>query len=273
MNDQRRFRPRLPRHGYYKIAQEFPPIEKSGRKWHDRFGYSGDDLRADREQPRSDLEVQVFRAWTAMRLGIESIDPDQHVVMLGHVKMPNDPGAFRKGERLLVENVPRSPGRAGQWYLDRPSGELTYVPMPGEQPEKSVVVAPRVERLMVFEGDPAARRWVEHLQFRGLTLAHANWIMPRRGQTCGQSEVEPGRRCFGDRGAEPGDRRLRRAARGRYAMAFGAGCRDNLIENCELVDLGGGGIKIGHAGGAPGRLGHRERPGKDRLRTTPCGSA
>ena len=31
-------------------------------------------------------------------------------------------------------------------------------------------------------------------------------------------------------------------------MAFGAGSRHNRIENCELVDLAGGGIKIGHAG-------------------------
>ena len=30
-------------------------------------------------------------------------------------------------------------------------------------------------------------------------------------------------------------------------MAFGTGCRNNRVENCELVDLGGGGIKIGHA--------------------------
>ena len=39
-------------------------------------------------------------------------------------------------------------------------------------------------------------------------------------------------------------------------MAFGAGCRDNRVENCELVDLGGGGIKIGQAGAGPlGRAG------------------
>jgi hypothetical protein len=35
---------------------------------------------------------------------------------------------------------------------------------------------------------------------------------------------------------------------GGYAMAFGVGCRENRIESCEMVDLGGGGIKIGHAG-------------------------
>ena len=34
-------------------------------------------------------------------------------------------------------------------------------------------------------------------------------------------------------------------------MDFGAGCRDNLVENCEIIDMGGGGIQIGHAGNGP----------------------
>ena len=38
-------------------------------------------------------------------------------------------------------------------------------------------------------------------------------------------------------------------------MAFGAGCRDNRIENCELVDIGGGGIKIGATAGSDPRAG------------------
>jgi hypothetical protein len=263
VNDQRRFRPRWPRHGYSKIDRELPPVEKDKRKWHDRFGYSGDDLRADWAN-RGDLEVQVFRAWTAMRFGVESIDPAQHVVVLARVtQMVEDPWAFPKGERLLVENVREALGEPGSWYLDRPRGELTYVPMPGERPETSVVVAPRLDRLMVFTGEPnapvapadpgkpAAPRWVQHLQFRGLSLAHSNWTMPPLGQTCGQSEVnlDGAVSAVGARNLVFDGCAVRHV--GTYAMAFGAGCRDNRIENCELVDLGAGGIKIGHAAGAP----------------------
>jgi hypothetical protein len=251
VSDQRRFRPRWPRHGYSKIDRELPPVEKNGRKWHDRFGYAGDDLRSDWTN-RGDLEVQVFRGWTAMRFGIESIDPAQHVVVLARVtQMADDPGVFPKGERLLVDNVCEALGEPGSWYLDRPRGELTYVPMPGERPEASVVIAPRLERLLVFQGDPAARRWVEHLRFRGLTLAHSNWTMPPLGQTFGQSEanLDGAVSAVGARSLVIEGCAVRHA--GTYAMAFGAGCRDNRVENCELVDLGGGGIKVGHAAGAP----------------------
>jgi len=31
-------------------------------------------------------------------------------------------------------------------------------------------------------------------------------------------------------------------------MAFGSGSRNNRVESCELVDLAGGGVKIGHTG-------------------------
>jgi hypothetical protein len=35
---------------------------------------------------------------------------------------------------------------------------------------------------------------------------------------------------------------------GLYAIALGRGCHDNLIESCELVDLGAGGVKLGATG-------------------------
>jgi hypothetical protein len=251
VNQQRRFRPRLPKHGYYLIDREFPPTEKAGRKWHDRFGYSGNDLRAEWAN-HNNVEVQVFRGWTAMRLRIGAMDPVKHIVSLaGAAEGPDDLGTFPKGERFLVDNVRESLGQPGQWYLDRPSGELTYIPMPGEQPDKSVVIAPRLERLLVLEGDPKARRWVEHLGFRGLTFAHANWTMPAKGQTCGQAEVnlDGALSAIGARNLVIDGCAVRHV--GGYAMALGAGCRDNLIQNCEMVDMAAGGIKIGHAGSGP----------------------
>ena len=56
-------------------------------------------------------------------------------------------------------------------------------------------------------------------------------------------------------------------------MAFGAGCRDNRVENCELVDLGGGGVKIGHAGGRPwAAAGTARRPTTEERRLAPHGA-
>ena len=119
--------------------------------------------------------------------------PQEHrVVFAGHTEGMAGWAAFNKGYRYFVENVREALGEPGQWYLDRPAGELTYVPRPGEEAAKTVVVAPRLARLLVFEGDTAARRWVQHLQFRGLTFAHANWMLPPGRPGFPQAEVGPG---------------------------------------------------------------------------------
>ncbi len=249
VNDQRRFRPRLPRHGYYTIAREIPPTEKGGRKWNDRFGYAGNDVRA--EWAGGDVEIVPFCAWFAARRHVAAIDPAERVVTLAEVDKWPDCMPLPKGERFLVDNVREALGEPGDWYLDRHSGELTYVPAPGEEPQKTTVIAPRAERLLVIEGDLKNHHYVEHLRFLGLTLAHSNWVMTSRGQAAGQSEsnmdgavsVSGGRNLVFDGCA------VRHV--GDYAMAFGSGCRDNLIENCELFDMAAGGLKIGHAGDGP----------------------
>ena len=109
------------------------------------------------------------------------------------------------------------------------------------------VVAPRVENLLLIAGDPAERRWVEHLQFRGLTFAHTNWNLPLTGQAFPQAEINLGAAI-----AAVSTRHLlleNCAVRhvGEYAVAFGPGCKHNRLEGCELVDMGGGGVKIGNA--------------------------
>lgn len=257
VNDQRRMRPRLPQHGYYTIAQALPPSPKAEKKGHDRFVYSGDDLRADWSNP-GDVEVLGFHQWTASRMRIASVDPAKHVVTFtGNTLGTSSWAAFPKGNRFLVENVREALREPGQWYLDRPSGVLTYIPMPGERPDTAVIIAPRLERLVTFEGDVKNRRWVEHLEFRGLTFAHANWTLPAEGQSSPQAEVnlDSAIAAFAARHVVIRGCAVRHV--GSYAMAFGLGCRDNLIENCELVDLGAGGVKIGHAGGGTwAQMGH-----------------
>ena len=248
VDDQRRFRPRLPKQGYYKIAEALSPSPEAGGKGHNRLGFTGEELNADWAN-LDDVEVLGFHQWSASRMRIASIDPKQHVVTFtGTTRGTSSWAMFPKGNRFLVINVREALGEPGGWYLDRPSGRLTYVPKPGEQPEKSVVVAPRLDRLVTLIGDLKQRRWVEHVQLRGLTFAHSNWVLPPTGQSFPQAEVglDAAVTAVGARNLVLDGCAVRHT--GGYAIAFGIGCRDNRVENCELLDLGGGGVKIGHAG-------------------------
>ena len=181
VDDQRRFRPRLPKQGYYKIAREVPPSPKAAGKGFDRFGFSGQDLKADWANP-GDVEVVAFHQWSASRMRVASVDPKEHIVTFtGTTRGTSGWAKFANGHRFLAVNVREALDRPGEWYLDRPTGELTYIPKPGERPRQTDVVAPRLEQLVVFAGDGEKQSWVAHVGLHGLTFAHSNWILPPEG--------------------------------------------------------------------------------------------
>lgn len=247
VNDQRRFRPRLPETGYYKIARKLDPSAQAAGKGSDRFGFTGGEIRADWENLR-DVEVMAFHSWAASRLAIAGVDAAEHTVTLqGHTTGMSSWAQFAAGHRYFVENVKEALTQPGQWYLDRPSGRLTYLPRPGETPENTTVVAPRLDNLLLIRGDVGKRAWVRHLEFRGLTFAHAKWSMTPVGQSFPQAEINLGAAvaAMGARNIAFENCAIRHV--GEYAMGFGPGCQHNRIGGCELIDLGAGGIKIGSA--------------------------
>ncbi len=245
VNGQRRFRPRLPQHGYHYIAER-SPIDNA-KKGDDRFVFRGNDLRADWAN-RDDVEVVAFQIWTAARLRIASVDAQRHeVAFTGTTRGHEEYSALDKGHRYLVDNVREALGEPGQWYLDRPTGTLTYIPQPGEKPDSTTVVAPRLEELVNLVGDAANKRTVEHIQFKGLTFAHSNWTLPPQGQAYPQAAVDLTAAISAAWASHVVFDTCAIEHTGGYGIEFGAGCRNNRVEHCELVDLGGGGIKIGHA--------------------------
>ncbi|MBM4092249.1 MAG: right-handed parallel beta-helix repeat-containing protein, partial [Planctomycetes bacterium] len=247
VNDQRCFRPRLPARGYYKIARKIDPSGKAEGKGHDRFGFGPGELRADWAN-LSDVEVIAFHQWAASRMPIQTVsEAEQVVTVQGHTTGLSSWAELTQGHRYLVENVKEALGQPGQWYLDRPTGELTYVPREGETPEGTWVIAPRLSNLVLFRGDLAARRWVRHIHLRGLTFAHANWFTPPQGQSFPQAEINLGAAVAAMAARDIVLDRCAVRHVGEYAMGFGPGCRDNVVDGCEMVDLGAGGVKIGSA--------------------------
>lgn len=249
--DQRCFRPQLPKQGYYKVAKELPPTAERANKGFDQFGYSGDDIRADWAN-LANVEIVVFHQWSASRLPIARVVAEENRVELaGHTNGTAQWTKFGQGHRYLVVNVKEALSEPGQFYFDLPTGKLIYLPRPGETPEKTLVVAPRLEQLLVLAGDAAGQRYVQHIEFRGLTFAHSQWTTPPTGQSIPQAEInlDSAIAAIAARNIVFDTCAIRHT--GAYAMAFGNGSRHNRIENCEMFDLGGGGIKIGNVGGGP----------------------
>jgi len=260
VDGQRRFRPVLPAAGWHTIAGTLEPTAAAQGKGHDRFAFAGDDLRTDWINV-GDVEVVAVHRWTMSRMRIAGIGPVEGpagapagagnaVTFTGWTRAPAVWCSFPKGNRFLVENVREALGEPGSWYLDRGDGILLYCPRPGERPEATEVIAPRLDRLVVVEGDAGRGRFVEHVRFEGLAFAHGNWTVAAEGQSFPQAEVNLGASIAATaaRHVSFADCRVRHV--GRYAFEFGAGCTDCEVVRCDLADLGGGGVLIGTSGGA-----------------------
>ena len=239
VNGRRRSRPRLPGDGYYYIAGAAPSSEQCQEKWNDRFLFAGDDLRASWAN-LGEVEVQVFHEWSTSRLRLSGLNRSERMATVAG-------GTFRglnRGARYLVENV-KEALRPGEWYLDRKRGELTYLPLRGEKQNRTVVVAPRISRILEMKGDVPGKKWVENVGFHGITFAHGNWTTPPGGSCIPQAESAMLAAVHAEGARDCEFNACVFTLMGGYCLELGDGCHRNRIEGCEFTDGGGGGVKIG----------------------------
>ncbi|MDD4101679.1 MAG: right-handed parallel beta-helix repeat-containing protein, partial [Kiritimatiellae bacterium] len=243
VNGQRRFRPTWPRQGYNFVAAA-SPIEPNVCP--DRFVYRTGDILPE-WQRLSEKEVCVIHNWNLSRFPILAVDPSSRTVTLAGRTWHASLNDITPRNWYRVENVLEAFDQPGQWYLDRESGILSYIPLPGEDHTTANVIAPLHDTVIELKGDVSAATTVEHLVFRGLTLAHNNWSVPSNGYSYAQAEA-PITGALTARNAR--HIRVERCIvrhTGTYGIDFGNGCRDCTVESCELFDLGAGGVKVGIA--------------------------
>ncbi|MCK5802161.1 MAG: right-handed parallel beta-helix repeat-containing protein [Lentisphaeria bacterium] len=206
----------------------------------------------ERWQNLPDVELLFTHDWSSGRMHIDGVDFDQEIVRFRefpHYRI----GHWYPGGRnpYLVENVKEWIGEPGEWYLDRSAGTLTYTPLADEDIRTTEFVAPRLERLVLIEGDYSVGDYVEHIQFHGITFAHSAWHLPphlyaekyKRG--CRQGfvdmpsavEFKSARHCRVER--------CTFANLGSYGVDLADGCHENEIVGNLMYDLGTGGVKVG----------------------------
>lgn len=239
VNDQRRPRPLLPKAGYFTIGGAVAPT--AGAK-PDRFRFREGEIRADWTN-LGDVEVTTFHLWTMDRLRIKSVDAAQRIVTFTGPTHSEKQAQLSRGTWYRIENVREALTQPGEWYLDRRTGILTVLAMPGEDLRTARVVAPRLAHVVRFEGRAGAP--VRDILLRGLTLAHNAWNTPDKGYGFPQADVAVGGAVEARYATGCGLEDCVVRHTGTYAVNWGDGCHRDAVRNCELFDLGVGGVKIG----------------------------
>jgi hypothetical protein len=247
VDGERRTRARTPNDGYFYTDGKAPPITdaKTG-------GSTGSEHLAFRFKPgdikpsinRDDAVVVVYQSWEVGHQRIASVDEAQHVVTF-RSPLPWAFDYWGDKVRYFVENVPEALDSPGEWYLDRKSGTLSYVPMPGEDLTKATVVAPVAKQLILLSGKPAEGKFVSNLRFENLRLQYTDWDVPPQGHAAGQAandfpaaiEAVGARQCTIE-GCEI-------AHLGTYGVWLRFGSQDNRIVRNDIHDLGAGGVRLG----------------------------
>jgi hypothetical protein len=246
VNNQLAQRARHPNTGLLLIA-ELPDVTKD-TPWNQgqyRFRFRPNDVSC--QATLSAAEAIVFNRWVESRLPIQRCDPKERLLEFGKRSV------FRlePGDPYYLEHCREFLDAPGEWFLDKESGRLAYLPRDHEQLDSFEAIAPVLPQLVRLQGDPQKNRWVEHVHWQGITFAHTEWYFPeasRRGREVGgfaQAAVEVPGAVYGEGMRHCTFERCSFAQLGTYALELGRGCTHNQIRRCSFSDLGGGGIKIG----------------------------
>ncbi len=233
---------RSPNEGQYHTLSGVPTEEEEGTA-KDRFVYHGDNLQAWPDI--GDVEVRLYFSWNAGTFPLAAVKPDEHIAVLGGPARWSIPKPGMATAPYLVFNHPAACDVAGEWQLDRGTGELRVIPFEDDDLAQAEVIAPVLGRLVVAEGSQAAGRYVENVRFEGLSFRHAAWHLPHEGFSASQAASTLGAALefHAARDCEIVDCEV--AHVGRYGVWFGLDCAANTIERTHFHDLGAGGVKIG----------------------------
>ncbi len=248
VNGERRTCARTPNEGYLYTADVLAPIDRA--KWYEDmvaktgFKYRNNDII--RWTNFDDALIVIYHSWTTSIHFITELDPAKHTVKL--VPKSTWPIGYwwENNTRYHVENIREALDAPGEWYLDRKTGVLSYLPMEGEDMTTAEVVAPVVLQTLVrFAGQPDSGRYVENLQFRGISFQYTDDLvapdMPLDQQ--GATERMPMVDAIGLRHAVFENCEL--AHGGENGIWLDSGSSDNVIRHCEIHDLGGSAVFIG----------------------------
>lgn len=245
------------------------------------IGYrTQNDSVADWSRPE-DVEIVYTDMWVYTYCKVAGIKRAGRAVEI-RMQQPYYTLGFAKEGRplqgcypLAVENSLSFLREPGQWYFDRHTKILSYLPLPGESLATAEVIVPVAEQILTIHGTP--EHPVHNLRFEGITFADAAWLKPSEiGLIDLQANftLGPDTRLFAR--LMPGSHRnsaclfpyheecakspanvichAAHAVRfegctftrlGGAGLDLECGSRDNVIERCEFADIAGSAVQVG----------------------------
>ena len=252
VNGNRRYRPRYPQKGLFKVA-DLPALDKSswmalstpetGDLSSRAFKFEKGNIQANWTNFK-DVEVVISQFWTETRLKIQRIDDKENLVLFTGDAFRPLTWSFGYYVDNVFEEIQNEPGT---WYLDKTKGVLFYHPLPGEDMSQAEVVAPKpdLQQLVQLEGNATHSDLIKYTTFQNLTFAHTPWELPPEGQSCAQAEITIQSAILADGTGSCSFKGCEFKHTGGWCIEMRKGCRNTTITRNRFTDIGAGVIKIG----------------------------
>ncbi len=218
----------------------------------------------------ADMELGFHNSWSHMIGKVQSITADGDTARIRMLQpwfllMARKEGVQAKVP-AYIENALELLDEPGEWYFDRPTQTLHYMPREGEEMASATAVVPAIETLLEITGDLDAP--AKNIRFEGITFADAAWLdVNTRGLADMQANftIVPDNlyerdgylvNIHNEYRKSPGAIRVQHARNitfknctftrlGGAGVDFGLGVQDSSLQSCELHDISGSGIQIG----------------------------
>ena len=191
-----------------------------------------------------DAVFVIFHSWATSLHRVKEVDWENRIITFtGPARWPFC--RWKPDQWYFVQHLKEALDAPGEWFLDEELGKLYYRPMDGEDMASAEVVAPFAKQLLVVEGDVEGEAFVDDLTVEGITFRYCEFGVAPQGHSDGQAEtsVPAAIQLTGARNATIRDCVV--AHVGTYGVWFRTGCKDGVLERCEVYDLGAGGVRIG----------------------------
>ena len=204
-----------------------------------------------------DAIINYYHYWIDEHSPIESYDKQSGMLKMKYISRFSASGLYEENHPSSVfyylTNVPNTFGEKNEWYLDRASGVVYYVPDDiNSDPSAVTAYVPTLDHLVDISGTDIRLRNLE------LTCTSGDYASPLSKGATSYEISDPPVFCGADIQSvcwAHGAIRIKNSARcsisgchihgvGIHAVEIGTGCSDIRIENNRIDDICAGGVKV-----------------------------
>ncbi len=247
---------RHPKKGYLKVEKSLDstPVWNKGQS---RFQYFKNDLKYWKDLRHS--EIIIMSRWLESRLPIKDIDYENRIISFREptpIRIDEANSNSSGAATYYIENVVNFLTEPGESFINYHTGQIFYVPTNKDKISDFLAVIPIISKLIEFRGNSESAKFVEHINFEGVTFSHTEWYYPDQNYASGkiinrvnfsgqQASVNVPASILAQSTRWCSWKKCEFSHIGSYALEFASSSNNNKVIDCDFHDLGGGGIKIG----------------------------